>query len=330
VVDLYGRVGSLLEVGTGFHHELTGRENIYLNGAILGMRRAEIERKFDEIVAFSEIEKFIDTPIKHYSTGMDMRLAFSVAAHLEPEILLVDEVLTVGDVNFQKKCLGKIGEVVGQGRTVLIVSHQMNAIQELCENCIWLDQGKLMELGPARQVVARYLDSGISQGEWIADESSTSIRNQFFTPTRFCVVDTNLQLISSEIQANEKFGVLIEGQVNQVSSSLNVGFAVFASGGELLFWCMHTDAEPGDWPPIRKGMNRLVAWIPPNLLNEGGYRLELLVNLHFQGWFSQPGVNAPSVRVDIRGGLSKSPHWMTARPGLIAPHIRFATLEGEK
>src|SRR5687767_3921935 len=140
---IHGRVGSLLEVGTGFHPELTGRENIYLNAAILGMRKAEIERKFDEIVAFAEVEKFIDTPVKRYSSGMYVRLAFAVAAHLEPEILLIDEVLAVGDAQFQKKCLGKMGDVASQGRTVLFVSHQMNQIRRLSDHGIWLDSGRL-------------------------------------------------------------------------------------------------------------------------------------------------------------------------------------------
>ena len=141
-VDIYGRVGSLLEVGTGFHPELTGRENISLNGAILGMKRTDIRKKFDEIVAFAEVEKFIDTPVKHYSSGMYLRLAFAVAAHLEPEILIVDEVLAVGDTAFQNKCLGKMGEVASEGRTVLLVSHNMNAILRLCREAILLDQGQ--------------------------------------------------------------------------------------------------------------------------------------------------------------------------------------------
>jgi lipopolysaccharide transport system ATP-binding protein len=168
-VDIYGRVGSLLEVGTGFHQELTGRENIYLNGAILGMKRAEIERKFDEIVAFAEVEKFIDTPVKHYSSGMRLRLGFAVAAHLEPEILLVDEVLAVGDTRFQKKCLNKMQDVGQQGRTVVFVSHSMSAITRLCERTILLDEGRVIEDGPSHQVVRTYLDSGegtMSAREW--------------------------------------------------------------------------------------------------------------------------------------------------------------------
>jgi lipopolysaccharide transport system ATP-binding protein len=159
-----GRMGSLLEVGTGFHPELTGRENVYLSGAILGMKKREIARKFDEIVAFAEVEKFIDTPLKHYSTGMQMRLAFAVAAHLEPEILLVDEVLAVGDAAFQKKCLGKMGDVAHGGRTILFVSHQMNQIRRLCERVMWIDNGQVRECGLTAEVVSAYETAALSRG----------------------------------------------------------------------------------------------------------------------------------------------------------------------
>lgn len=155
--EIQGRVGSLLEVGTGFHAELTGRENVYLNGAILGMRTAEIGRRFDEIVAFAEVEQFVDTPVKHYSSGMYLRLAFAVAAHLDPEILLVDEVLAVGDLEFQKKCIGKISDVARGGRTVLFVSHNMVTVQRLCSSAVLLERGQIAQLGPAGEVVARYV-----------------------------------------------------------------------------------------------------------------------------------------------------------------------------
>jgi homopolymeric O-antigen transport system ATP-binding protein len=161
-VDLYGRIGSLLEVGTGFHPELSGRENVYLNGAILGMKRGEIDRKFDEIVAFAEIENFIDMPVKHYSSGMYMRLALSVAAHLETEILIVDEVLAVGDSGFQKKCLGKLEEVGSQGRTVLFVSHNVPMVMRLCSRAILLEEGRILEDGPSQHVTRHYLKSGTS------------------------------------------------------------------------------------------------------------------------------------------------------------------------
>ena len=162
LVEIHGRVGSLLEVGTGFHPELTGKENLYLNGAILGMKRAEIERKFDEIVAFAEVEKFLDTPVKHYSSGMYVRLAFAVAAHLEPEILLVDEVLAVGDAAFQRKCLGKMGDVAREGRTVLFVSHNMAAIENLCSKCMLLDAGRIVSSDSAAQTVAKYVMNTIA------------------------------------------------------------------------------------------------------------------------------------------------------------------------
>ena len=155
--DIWGRVGSLLEVGTGFHMELTGRENIALNGALLGMRRVEIQRKFDEIVAFSEVEAFLDTPVKRYSSGMFMRLAFAVAAHLEPDILIVDEVLAVGDVAFQKKCLGKMSTVASEGRTVIFVSHHMPSVQSLCTRAALLDHGKVAEVGPPETIIGAYL-----------------------------------------------------------------------------------------------------------------------------------------------------------------------------
>ena len=162
--EIHGRVGSLLEVGTGFHPELTGRENTFLSGAILGMTKAEIARKFDEIVALAELEKFIDTPVKHYSSGMYVRLAFAVAAHLEPEILLVDEVLAVGDINFQKKCLGRMGDVARAGRTVVLVSHQLNQIRRLCHRVIWVDDGQVRQNGPTHEVVSAY-ESAMARGD---------------------------------------------------------------------------------------------------------------------------------------------------------------------
>ncbi|MGC2764904.1 MAG: ABC transporter ATP-binding protein [Candidatus Acidiferrum sp.] len=176
--EIHGHVGSLLEVGTGFHPELTGRENAYLSGAILGMGKQEITRKFDEIVAFAELEKFIDTPVKHYSSGMYVRLAFAVAAHLEPEILLIDEVLAVGDIRFQKKCLGKMGEVARVGRTVILVTHQLNQIRRLCERVVWLDAGEVRQTGPAADVVSAY-ETHMSSGFAAADSKVSNSRAEF-------------------------------------------------------------------------------------------------------------------------------------------------------
>jgi lipopolysaccharide transport system ATP-binding protein len=175
--EICGRVGSLLEVGTGFHPELSGRENAFLSGAILGMSRKEIERKFDEIVAFAELEKFIDTPVKHYSSGMYVRLAFAVAAHLEPEILLVDEVLAVGDINFQKKCLGKMGDVARAGRTVVLVSHQMNQIRRLCHRVVWVDDGSVRLDGTTHEVVGAY-ESTMARGAHLPSTGNNAQRDR--------------------------------------------------------------------------------------------------------------------------------------------------------
>src|SRR5882762_3452152 len=177
--EVHGRMGSLLEVGTGFHPELTGRENVFLSGAILGMRKREIERKFDEIVAFAEVDKFIDTPLKHFSTGMQMRLAFAVAAQLEPEILLVDEVLAVGDLEFQKKCLGRMSEVSKGGRTIVFVSHQMSQIRRLCERVIWVDRGVIQQDGPTLDVVSAYERVFTERTEVNAQEESSRQGIQF-------------------------------------------------------------------------------------------------------------------------------------------------------
>jgi lipopolysaccharide transport system ATP-binding protein len=176
--EIHGRVRSLLEVGTGFHGELTGRENTYLSGSILGMTKREIARKFDEIVVFAEIEKFIDTPVKHYSSGMYVRLAFAVAAHLEPEILLVDEVLAVGDINFQKKCLGKMGDVAQAGRTVVLVSHQMNQMRRLCQRVVWIDGGNIRMNGSAHEVVSAY-ESAMARGERNGNQRAAGTKAHF-------------------------------------------------------------------------------------------------------------------------------------------------------
>src|SRR5438874_11584579 len=190
--DVYGRVGALLEVGTGFHPELTGRENVFLNGAILGMSRAEIRKKFDEIVAFAEIEQFLDTPVKRYSSGMYMRLAFAVAAHLDPEILLVDEALAVGDVAFQAKCLGKMSDVAQGGRTVLFVSHNMAAVESLCQRVFWLDGGRLINEGEPARVIAQYLDQAyftwtIAEGNcWEASPGNAEIRLRWVAGKAVC------------------------------------------------------------------------------------------------------------------------------------------------
>ncbi|MEH2455810.1 ABC transporter ATP-binding protein [Nostoc sp.] len=231
-IKIKGRVASLLEVGTGFHPELTGRENIYLNGAILGMGKVEIKRKFDEIVAFAEVEKFLDTPVKRYSSGMYVRLAFAVAAHLEPEILIVDEVLAVGDAQFQKKCLGKMEDVGKEGKTVLFVSHNMATVTTLCQRAIWLVNGQVNLEGNVEQITSKYLSYGTEHsGEVILTKQS---QNQRFCFKRVCLLNTEGN-INSVFDVRDPIKIHLEYEVTQGFNILEVSFKVINSSGISIF-----------------------------------------------------------------------------------------------
>jgi len=234
--EIRGRVGSLLEVGTGFHPELTGRENIYLNGAILGMKKAEIERKFDEIVDFSGVEKFIDTPVKRYSSGMYVRLAFAIAAHLEPEILLVDEVLAVGDVAFQKKCLGKMEQVSREGRTVLFVSHNLNAIWSLCPKAIWLDSGRIVECGDSGEVIAAYRRYMLHSSEYISDKDYLKKSDDPLRITRFRLEDMEGNKCDS-VPSGGPVRIILEYESDSAVGGRDVylGVVVLNQRGQRLF-----------------------------------------------------------------------------------------------
>lgn len=322
--EIHGRVGSLLEVGTGFHPELTGRENIYLNAAIIGMRKAEVERKFDEIVAFAEVEKFIDTPVKRYSSGMYVRLAFAVAAHMETEILLVDEVLAVGDAEFQKKCLTKMGSAAREGRTVLFVSHNMNAIEDLCQSGMLLAQGQMKQFGKdVRTIIEQYLFSGsdFESSEW--KNKGSEFENAWFKPLRFFVSDKNGDKRHMPVRNDSDIWIQIEADVRQLDTALTVGYAIYSDQGRLLYWSYQTDEVPERWPELRMGTCVLRSQIPARFLNEGTYQIELIGGLHYREWLFEPGKNAPSISMTIQGGLSNSPLWMTKRPGLLAPVIEW-------
>ncbi len=323
-VDLYGRVGSLLEVGTGFHAELTGRENVYLSGAILGMKRHEVDRKFDEIVAFSEVEKFIDTPVKYYSSGMYVRLAFSVAAHMESEILIVDEVLAVGDVEFQKKCFSKMDQRARGGRTILFVSHNVNAVERICSNALLLDKGRVVDCTPnVSGVLRQYLHSNREKedSEWI--NAGDEYNNSWFLPLKFSLLDKVGNKIDHSVPSDSEIWVRIEGEVKQAHSSLTIGYAIYAEDGQLLYWTCHTDGHPAEWPQIDKGRLTLKSQVPKRFLNEGSYRLGLIASLHFKQWLSDPSVESPSIYLNVQGGLSESPHWIARRPGLLAPVMEW-------
>lgn len=317
-----GRVASLLEVGTGFHPDLTGRENIYLNGAFLGMSKQEINSKFDEIVDFSGVEKFIDTPVKRYSSGMYVRLAFAVAAHLEPEILIVDEVLAVGDASFQKKCLGKMHEVSSnQGRTVLFVSHNMNAVEFICNQCVHLDNGSIRDYSEdVGAVIRQYLLASSSDSittEWVNTKDEWD--NDWFTLERFTLNDADGQMLSLPIRNDSDVWVCIEGTVKKVHSGLQLGFGIFHASGPMLFWSTNRDCPEIEWQELAPGKCILRNRIPARFLNEGEYRLDLFLGIYHQQWICEPGVNGPSIYLDIKGGLSDSPYWVEARPGLLGP-----------
>lgn len=271
-VEIYGRVGSLLEVGTGFHPELTGRDNIYLNGAVLGMRRAEIDVKFDEIVAFSEVEKFIDTPVKHYSSGMYLRLAFAVAAHLEPEILLVDEVLAVGDIEFQKKCLGRMDAVSRAGRTVLFVSHNLSSIAQLCQRGLLLDQGKVVHMGDIRSVIETYVNFGqYQQAEAIfPEDASKPVQVQ-----RLQILNDGGQL-SSELDRTRPFQMAIEVYPHQtVRGTVNV--ALNTNDGVRVCHSVCADSIRRYTEFRRQMPVRFMVSFPGGLLNEGHYTFTVWV-----------------------------------------------------
>ncbi|MDX6290388.1 MAG: lipopolysaccharide transport system ATP-binding protein [Blastocatellia bacterium] len=267
-VELHGRVGSLLEVGTGFHPELSGRENIYLNGAVLGMSRGEITRKFDDIVAFSEVGKFIDTPVKRYSSGMYVRLAFAVAAYLEPEILLVDEVLAVGDAGFQRKCLDRMKDVGRRGRTVLFVSHNMPAITRLCDRTILLDEGTILQDDQSHKVVGSYLKSGLgtmAAREW--EDLSKAPGNEIVR-LRAVRVRTEAGLVTDAFDIRRPVGIEIDFEVLKPGYVMLPNFHASNEEGVLIFIANDSDTS---WRRTPRPVGRFTstAWIPGNFLSEG-------------------------------------------------------------
>lgn len=276
-VKIHGRVGSLLEVGTGFHPELTGRENVYLNGAIIGMRKKEINCKFNEIVDFAEVEKFIDTPVKLYSSGMYVRLAFAVAAHMEPEILLVDEVLAVGDAAFQRKCLGKMGDVAKEGRTVLFVSHNMTAVQSLCTEAICLERGRVAKRGVVSSVINSYLQTtASSRAEQVWPDLETAAGNDRVRLHSVRVLPQG-EISSDQLTIVDPFAIEIQYWNLKSDARLNLSLSVYNQEGVCVF-VSTTEFEP-KWHGRRfpRGLFRSVCQIPGDLLNDGMHRVTLLV-----------------------------------------------------
>jgi lipopolysaccharide transport system ATP-binding protein len=316
---IHGRLGSILEVGTGFHSELTGRENIQLSGSILGMRRAEIAARFDEIVAFAEVERFIDTPVKRYSSGMYLRLAFAVAAHLEPEILLVDEVLAVGDAAFQKKCLGKMRDVAQHDRTVLFVSHNLVAVETLCGRALWLQEGQIAHDGPAGSVVSRYVQSistSVTERVWPGAEAAPSAEGVRLRRLRVRPSDG---APTDRLAVNRPFVIECDYDNDRDAGALRVHLELYDEKDLLLFDVgppLEPDGAPRSSPP---GLLRTVCHVPGDLLNDGRHRVAVTILRD----------NVPILRhaealvFDIQDSSEGRGGWYQKWPGAIRPRLRW-------
>ena len=316
-VDLRGRVGSLLEVGTGFHPELTGRENIFLNGAILGMRRAEIRRQFDPIVEFSEIERFLDTPVKRYSSGMYIRLAFAVAAHLEPDILLVDEVLAVGDAAFQAKCLGRMNDVAREGRTVLFVSHNMGAITKLCTRVCWLEDGQVALDGTPADVVARYLSAALSaHAAWVADSANDDTTEMRLLSAH--VFDASDRPTAS-IPFSESFHVAVSYRLSDSIQDLAIVVSFTDLAGNLIFESWDTDSHPNGQTVRTPGTYQSSCLIPRTLLKPGRYWLSIAAHVPNRTVFERRDHVLAFDVLPVEGGFN------TDRLGLLSPVLEWET-----
>ena len=321
-VSLRGRVASLLEVGTGFHPELTGRENIYLNGAILGMSKAEIRRNFDAIVDFAGVEKFLDTPVKRYSSGMYVRLAFAVAAHLDTEILMIDEVLAVGDAEFQKKCMGKMDEVSHkQGRTILFVSHNMGAVSQLCNRVVCLERGRVaLDTPDVSAGVRKYLNVSKEAGavaEW--RNPGNLFENPWFKPLRFGLYGEDGKAISGPVERKDRVWVEIEGFVEVPDPALEVGYCLYEVNGVLVCYGYQTDQMGGEkeLPPLQ---GNFILRVPLNcsLLNVGNYHVKMEVNLFNRERIVNIHATPPEFSFEISGRLYPSPYRLGESPGILA------------
>lgn len=324
--EIYGRVGSLLEVGTGFHGELSGRENIYLSGAILGMSRAEIDRKFDEIVAFAGVEKFIDTPVKRYSSGMYTRLAFAVAAHLEPEILIVDEVLAVGDLEFQRKCLRKMEGVAHSGRTVLFVSHNMAAMSNLCTSALWLEKGTVMATGPTNEVIQTYMKAF---GDLTAEYRAKVLPDQNMRLIRVAVTDLNGD-VRSEVGWHEPITILIEYELRTSLQRALVGVTLRTSDDITVFTSADYDSQPELLESRAPGRYATRLQIPAQLLRPNRYRVIVELNQVAPTVVYDGGERVSFTVVDT--GTPSAKYGTANRSGVLLPLLPWSVefVEGDK
>lgn len=309
-IGINGRVASLLEVGTGFHPELTGRENIYLNGAILGMSRMEIRQKFDEIVAFAEVEKFLDTPVKHFSSGMYVRLAFAVAAHLQPEILLIDEVLAVGDTSFQKKCLGKMEDVSkSEGRTILFVSHNLTAVQNFCDKTIYLDKGLIKQIGQTHTVVDHYLNDcrSVATTEWIGEHKE----NEFIKVVS--VLIENESPGKDGLFINEEIKITISAEVIKEVTGIAFEIIVYTMEGTIAF------SSFTETMTLHRGKAGATCRIPKDTLNNIHYTITAVISKDYSYWLVQ--INE-ALSLDLQA-VPEGLGWQGEWPGVVRPKVTW-------
>lgn len=329
-IILRGKTASLLEVGTGFHPELTGRENVYLNGSMLGMSRQQIKQKFQDIIDFSEIENFIDTPVKFYSSGMYVRLAFAVAAHLDPDILILDEVLAVGDASFQKKSMNKILSIMNDGKTVLFVSHSMGSVRQLCSEGILLEHGQITYSGNVDGLIEKYtLDNDnkiLSQrnekvGSW---ENDGQVKDDYFTPDRVFVTDSVGKKIHSDLHDNNDYWMNIEGSIKKTDPRLNIGYCVWDDEGRnLLYQTFNTDGAKGSLPTLKPGKVSFRAKLPKHLLSAGIYNIKIISSIYGKLWISDPDSSQIKFSLNILQGKRDSSFWTDTRGGIFAPMIEW-------
>lgn len=322
-VKIHGRVASLLEVGTGFHGELTGRENVYLNGAILGMKKKEVDRKIDEIIDFSGIEKHIDTPVKRYSSGMYVRLAFAVAAHLDSEILIADEVLAVGDAEFQKKALGKMNELsMGEGRTVLFVSHNMAAVKGLCNRGVILEKGKLNFTSDSiDEAIAEYQNAGKNSDNSSEWTNNGDIKNVFFTPEKMYIINNKNEQIKSFTRNEKNIRFVIEAEIKENNPLMNFGVSIINSSNQVIFTTWVRDTKIN----FKQGKNKFIFTIPNNLMNIGKYKAMLFAGIHQVSYIIYPG-EQPLIYFDVHGTIGTN-FGDDIREGCIVPILEWSNIQ---
>lgn len=322
-VNIEGRVASLLEVGTGFHPELSGRENVYFNGSILGMKKSEIDKRFDEIVAFSEIERFIDTPVKFYSSGMYVRLAFAIAAHLDPEVLIIDEALAVGDINFQQKCIAKMRETAQSGKTVIFVTHSMNIVEEICDRAIYLKDGRLIEVGDTPKVVSKYLGNTTQNlsTSWELDDTYVAPPKSPILPLSLQLVDNQGKDIARTTSYKDGARVVLGVDVPKPSSDMSIGVSIYDEFNNRIFRTALTDNDSSS--RVDKGKNMFSVDLPIDTFREGAYIVALDCDIHKKEWVHNPYHTPVRIKFFLRSDDSRPPLWDLEREGITKPLLQW-------